>query len=116
MMAKVNEQPIEKTDSACDDDAEEDFWEPPSTRCISSTGTSLGTGIIPQDTVSDVEQPDDFHENGEEQHSDNEVNGHSSLFSNSGNNATYRLQQLVETGALDEFFSCYKEMKRQKHS
>ncbi|KAL7533390.1 hypothetical protein ACHAXR_007666, partial [Thalassiosira sp. AJA248-18] len=68
--------------------------------------------IVNMDCSNEVN--DTFHENGNT-YAVNEVNvSHSP--SNDGDSATSRLHRLVETGALDEFFVCYNEIRGQKEN
>ena len=59
----------------------------------------------------DAAQLDDFHDNCTKQTAKKKV-----TFSTDGDDDTSRLQMLVETGALDEFFACFQDIKRRKQS
>mmetsp|Transcript_39520 Transcript_39520/g.72385 ORF Transcript_39520/g.72385 Transcript_39520/m.72385 type:complete len:428 (-) Transcript_39520:162-1445(-) len=71
--------------------------------------TKVSANVTAKGPISseDAVQLDNFHDNCIEQ---------SAELSIGGDGATSRLQVLVETGALDEFFACFQDMKRRKQS
>ena len=78
---------------------------------ITLTGTSV-PDVNPENgglATSDEAQPDGSTAHGLEPNDDG------SLAASVGN-ATARFHQLVKTGALDDFFYCYNELKTQKEN